>query len=1075
MIAYLEKALNVRRQELLPASLLFLYLFIVIGAYIMGQSAGDALFLNAFPNGLAYAIIATSVAVGIFVSVYIRLSHRVQLERLNVGLLLFFAGSFAVLWWLTHSHNRWVYPAIFIFVYAAGAMAPMVGWTLGNYVLTTREARRVFGFIGAGAILGATFSGLLTAAVTHAIGVENLLLVMAAALAGAAIVVKALFVHAGGRITEAQLLPSETPVPRGFQESWKLIRSSRYLLLITALIAIGSASTTIIGYQFKMIAKEYFANKEALAAFFGQFYGYMGLASFFLQIILTGRLLRSFGIRITLFVLPVVFIGGSLAVLLAPILATAVILKGSHNLLRYSIDKSSAELLYLPVASDIKNQVKSFIDGFVWRTADGFAGVVLVWFATVLNFSPGRISLVNFAFLAGWIAIAYGVRREYLNVLCRAIQRNSADSERQQKALDSNASEMLAIALDRGDEQQALYGLSLYEQAREPRWHTLLRGLLQHPSPAVRERVLRLLNEAGDRSILGQVQSMLRDRSPAVRSEAMHYLVVHTQCDPISLLGSGTEVPDYALQGAVVAYLARMGKPQNNAGAEMILENMLSRDDGDGPRARVEAARVLGIVPPSSKLVTELLRLLRDEDPEVVQQALVTAGKTLARDCLPVVIERLAQPRFVAEARATLVQYGERAVGTLQDHLNDENVAMAVRKQIPDTVARIGTRQAAAVLALSLMQSDPGLRFDVVKALNKLRRTNPQLITGGDDFETVLSAEITGFYRSFQILAAIDPGAATFPTPAPGNSVLVSALHERMEHEFERIFRMLALAYPPHDIHNAYVSLTSEHPHLQANALEVLEHMLKPELYRRLVCALDTEATLDRKLAFAAQECHSEVPSRAGALRLLLYGDDAWLRACALHVAAQWRMVELYEEILALPHEGDDMVNDAWNRAVSGLDAEASAQGVRKLSVLEKVDQLKKVPIFQDVRTESLGRLAAVTEEVTFRPNDVLYRENEAAEGLYVILEGEIAVSRDGQEMGRLRPNELAGVLGALAGEAQPETATAARFTRTLKLDQQDFYDAMADDFHITRGILRGLIEVINVERAQKQQPLKVA
>ncbi len=74
MSPYLERALNVRREEFRPASLLFLYLFLVIGAYIMGQAVGDALFLSAFPTYLPNVLIATALLVGIFTSVYIRLS-----------------------------------------------------------------------------------------------------------------------------------------------------------------------------------------------------------------------------------------------------------------------------------------------------------------------------------------------------------------------------------------------------------------------------------------------------------------------------------------------------------------------------------------------------------------------------------------------------------------------------------------------------------------------------------------------------------------------------------------------------------------------------------------------------------------------------------------------------------------------------------------------------------------------------------------------------------------------------------------------------------------------------------------
>src|ERR1700693_1525071 len=79
-----HRTLNVRREEFAPASLLFLYLFLAIGCYVMEQGVGDPLFLSAFPAYLPHGIIATALVVGIFTSVYIRLSHRLRLEWLII-------------------------------------------------------------------------------------------------------------------------------------------------------------------------------------------------------------------------------------------------------------------------------------------------------------------------------------------------------------------------------------------------------------------------------------------------------------------------------------------------------------------------------------------------------------------------------------------------------------------------------------------------------------------------------------------------------------------------------------------------------------------------------------------------------------------------------------------------------------------------------------------------------------------------------------------------------------------------------------------------------------------------------
>jgi len=930
MNTHVQRMFSMRRDEVSRASLLFFYLFLVIGAYMMGKAVGDALFLTVFPRRLLpYAMIGASLTSGALVPAYIRLSHRLRLELLVNGALILFALSFASFWWLTHFKFRWVYLLVYVTVYAVAAMGPMMGWTLANYALTTREARRVFAFVAAGGILGGTMASFFTAdALSRGhVRPQTMMLAIASVLILCALLVRVLFQSTGQRLATAGLAPTvgyETP--KNFSQSFRLIRSSRYLLLLTALIITGCIATCILDYQFKVIGQAaYSGNSAALGAFFGRFQGYMGLVSLVFQLALTGPLLRTFGIRLTLFVLPVALIGGSVGVFLAPTLLMGGILRGSHYVLRYSLDKSSTELLYLPVAAEVKSQVKSFIDTFVWRSADGIAGLTMLVFANMMKFGPGRVSLVNMVFLAAWIAIAYGVRREYLNVLRMAIERRTLDPERTAASvLDSTTMEVLAHAVEKGGEQQLLYGLSLFEMGRQSGFHPALRRLMDHPSPAVRQQALRLLNDAGDLEILPQVENLLGDDSLEVRTEALNYLAVHGGRDPLTLLGAERDFPDYSLQGAVVAFLARSGEPEYLPAADLIFRAMLTRTGPDAARSRAEAARVLGVIPPPCNLHAELSKLLRDDDFEVLEQALLSAGKIQGSEFLPLVIEKLGEPRLRGTARAALLQYGREAVPMLRDYLNDATAPQAVRKQIPKVLARISSPDSAAALAESLIQDDPGMRYDVLKALNELRSKDPSLVPARSEVEDMLNIELVGYYRSFQILAAIDPHAGkAIPGPGSGDgaSVLTRALRERMAYELERIFRLLALLYPPRDIYNAFLGLTMGTSQRQANAQEVLEHLLRPDLYRRLVNSLDPEIPLREKVIFARRLCGSSVESRNEALRILLHSEDGWISACALHAVGEERLTDLNNEVSQVAHAGDSLLDETWRWATARLKA----------------------------------------------------------------------------------------------------------------------------------------------------------
>jgi AAA family ATP:ADP antiporter len=1059
---YLESALGVKQEEMAPAVLLFLYLFFAIGCYIMAQAAGDALFLSAFPRYLPHVIMATAVAVGLFTSVYIRLSHRVGFEQVVVGSLLFFAAVFTMFWWLTRAGGEWVYPLLYVWVYTVGALAPTMGWTLANHSLTTREARRVFGFIGAGAVLGAPCAGFLTVALTRRAGLkpETLLLVIAAGFVCCAQCVRTLFRRRRARLAEFGWQNSPASgTPKTLLQVWSVVRASRYLLLITALITLGCCATTVVGYQFKLIARQaYQGDKAGLAAFFGAFNGYVGMASFVLQMLLTGRLLRSLGIRVTLFVMPVVFLGGSLGVLFVPLLASAMVLRGSQGLLRYSVDKSTTELLYLPVAPpSVKGQVKSFIDGFVWRIADGIGGLALLLFAT-LNFSPGEMSLLNFVFLGGWIAVAYGVRHEYLTVLRSAIEHRKLDPETTAaNVLDATTVEMLAQSLAREGEQQTLYGLSLFELGREPAWHPALKKLLDHPSAAVRQRALRLLGETKQHGLEGQVERMLADESLDVRSEALRYLVNHEHKDPVLLLRTVRDVPEHCLQSAVASYLAQSDDPDWLRTSRHILEQMISQDGPGGSLSRREAARALGDMPGRRELHSQLSTLLQDCDNAVVEQALLSAGRLQIQDLLPTIVEGLGQSTRLGATRQALFQYGDTAVETLRERLNNAAVPLPTRRRIPAILASIGTTSAAQALSISLLQSDPETRYGVIKATNRIRARHPDRIATSDEISRMLDYELLAYYRSFQILAALeDSNGAHSSDAVKHNGLATQAMRERMRQEFERVFRLLALIYPPADMHNAYLSLTSHRPQLQANALEVLEHLLPSDLYRRVAGVADPEITQERRLGMARMLSQAEVSSPSEALRTLIHSGDSWLCSCALHAVGMARLSGMLPDLDELGPQ-EPMLAETWTWANKRLTGHHTANGGDMLSLLEKVDLLRHTRLFEATPTHSLARVAAVASELQWAAQQVVYRENSVAESIFFVLEGEVELLRAGKVLSRGGPHQVLGGLAALSGGSHAESAIVSQPTRALCVGRDEFFDAMADDFGVTQGIVKAL------------------
>src|SRR5580692_2175214 len=180
MNRWIERVLNIYPGDLRRGVLLSSCLFLTISACVIGKVASNALFLAQFSAvKLPYADIASGVLVAFVVAVYLRLGRRTSLGNLLVGGPLFFAAACALFWVLVYYyHLAWLYPVFYIWVGIFAVLAPTQVWTLANYLLTTREAKRIFGMVGGGGICGWIFAGYLSRIVTKAFGTESLLLGM---------------------------------------------------------------------------------------------------------------------------------------------------------------------------------------------------------------------------------------------------------------------------------------------------------------------------------------------------------------------------------------------------------------------------------------------------------------------------------------------------------------------------------------------------------------------------------------------------------------------------------------------------------------------------------------------------------------------------------------------------------------------------------------------------------------------------------------------------------------------------------------------------------------------------------
>src|SRR5687767_13654405 len=644
---------------------MFAYLFLIMTSSVASKASRDALFLDRYRAiDLPYVDIAIAVLVGAAASAYIWFGHRVNLRNLQVGSLVFFAANALAFWtWsVAASHQSGaLFVVIYLWVGVFSVLAPSQVWTLANHVMTTREAKRSFGFIGSGAILGWIVGGLVTRAGVSRFGTENMLGFVSVALLLCAAIVEWFWSERPSYIGSDVPASGHERQTFPLWSSFNLVRSSPYLRAIAALVVIAGVTTTVAGWQFKAIAKAAVPNTDDLAMFFGTFNMVAGLMSLALQLLLTARVLRTLGVGPALFIVPTAMLIGSTGVLLLGSIVAAAALKASDQVLRYSIDKATVELLYLPVPSAHTFRVKSFIDTVVYRAGDATGGLMVLLFAAVLGWSPSQVSIIGIVLVSAWMVAAFVARNQYVENLRESIHQHRVDYERASlPVMDRDTTQMISSRL-KGNTRDIAYALSLFEMAHDRKVHPDVRGLLNHDQPEIRQQAIKLLARAGDASVKEQVETLLKDPNLAVRTEALLYLTAFDKVDPLERIEQLGDFEDFSIRAALVAFLARPGATQNVDAARLLLQKMVEESGEEGRRTRLEAARLLAILPDIFE--KELRTLLEDEDVEIARTAITAVGALKKRSMVGALVDRMAEPALSEVTVSALAKFGDRKIG----------------------------------------------------------------------------------------------------------------------------------------------------------------------------------------------------------------------------------------------------------------------------------------------------------------------------------------------------------------------------------------------------------------------------
>jgi ATP:ADP antiporter, AAA family len=457
----LDRVLNifsdVKGGEGTTALLLLLNVFLLLASYYLIKTIREPLVLAAEGGGAevkSYSSAAIAALLIVLVPLYSAIASRFSRVRLINGVTLFFiACLIGFFLWARAVGVPGTMPdksaeavaaaggagqlalgiSFFIWVGIFNLMIIAQFWAFANDVYTVEQGKRLFAIIAVGASMGAIAGSKMAEILIERLGVYPVMGVAAGILALCMVLTN--LVHARERARgkahakDAQGAASASAgdadaLIKG-KSGFSLVFADRYLLLIAMLMLIlnlvNSTGEYILGETLTNIFKDRVAHGlmsaddigKSIGAFYGNYFFWVNTISAIVQAFLVSRIIKWFGVRGALLVLPVVALGAYAILVAVPVLAIIRGAKIAENSLDYSLNNTTRQTLFLPTSREAKYKGKQAIDTFFVRLGDvASAGLVFAG-TTWLAFAPKQFAMVNVGLVLVWLFIAFSLGRMF--------------------------------------------------------------------------------------------------------------------------------------------------------------------------------------------------------------------------------------------------------------------------------------------------------------------------------------------------------------------------------------------------------------------------------------------------------------------------------------------------------------------------------------------------------------------------------------------------------------------------------------------------------------------------------------
>ncbi|MCK6570602.1 Stp1/IreP family PP2C-type Ser/Thr phosphatase [Myxococcota bacterium] len=140
-----------------------------------------------------------------------------------------------------------------------------------------------------------------------------------------------------------------------------------------------------------------------------------------------------------------------------------------------------------------------------------------------------------------------------------------------------------------------------------------------------------------------------------------------------------------------------------------------------------------------------------------------------------------------------------------------------------------------------------------------------------------------------------------------------------------------------------------------------------------------------------------------------------------------------------------------------------------------KVNTLRNMPLFQHLSYVELVEVLNIAELQAFKAGEIVFREGDAGDALYLVLEGRIRIEKNGVELALLGPGGHFGEMALMDKTTRSADAVAAYDARVMAVSRRPLFLLMRKDKEIAVKLLWCFVQVLNMRLRNTSADLSAA